>query len=134
MPPLGSQENQYDIYDFSNGEPVAFVQEKSECFQRCCFGRARALKFDVMDSRLGVAPGTLAFRTDKPCKMCCCACADICRWEASSALPDGTGFQHAKVPTCGGGGCTPTIEIMSREGAPVERTVTGPTCCIGGLV
>ena len=113
---------------------MAFVQEKSECFQRCCFGSARALKFDVMDSRLGVAPGTLAFRTDKPCKMCCCACADICRWEAASALPDGTVFQHAKVPTCGGGGCTPTIEVMSRAGAPVERTLTGPTCCIGGLV
>ena len=79
---------------------------------------------------------------DRPC-YCggCCACCDICQHKANlysappgggAAMVDETMLVASVRQPFMGGGLSPTLEVMDRDGTTKLATVTGPACCIGG--
>lgn len=124
--------NEYQIFDADTGEEIIHVTEESGVCCRLCFSPYHEAKLHFLDLRNSTSANPYMMHAIKPFKCCCCAFADICRPELAIQDSGGNYFAHAKVPLFGGG-FTPTIETMSRDEV-VHSTVTGPSCCLGGLV
>ncbi|GBG26453.1 Phospholipid scramblase 3 [Hondaea fermentalgiana] len=126
------QANKFDVFDADTGEMIIFVEEESGLCCRLCCSPNHEAKLHFKDVRYGVPADSFIMHADKPFKLNCCACFDICRHEVKVQDSNGTFFSHAKVPLFGGG-LSPQMEIMTREGE-VHTTTRGPTCCLGGLI
>jgi len=130
--PCCEQANKFRLFDAETGEEIMLITEESNIFCRACLHPHHRLELNFIDTRYGVPPDTHVMHGKKPCKCNCCICADICRHEIKVKNENGEHFAHAKMPYFGGG-LSPKIELMDREGH-VHTTTTGPTCCLGGLV
>lgn len=144
---IAEQANTYNVYSNTGG--LAFnARERSE---HCpsgnpnwCDGRALCApnhSLQLLFSKPGIiTKGADMMLIDRPC-YCgqCCACFDCCLHKAElySAGPDGAAAVDPALLVAsvrqpiGGGGFSPTLEVMDREGANIA-TVTGPCCCVGG--
>lgn len=142
------QKNKYDIYDAKTGESLMLVKEDSETCMRCCCHPNHQAKLFVFDTRhhsysaankpkTSMSPphASLAMTVNKPCKLNCCTCANLCMHEQQATLAGaaGTPIGSANKEFPCGGGCTPVIEVKDKNDQ-VYAKVVGPFFIVGGLI
>jgi len=121
--------NTYYVIHPETFETLLEIKEESGMLQRCLCKPGHSVHLDIKDVRTN----TTAMTAHKPCKcLCCCAFLNICQAEMQSFTPEGEMFAYSKVPR-GGGGFTPTLEVMDRS-ETVHSVIKGPFLITGGLV
>merc|ERR1719498_1186293 len=133
------QSNTYDIFDASNGTHLFTAQEKSEGCERMCCDPQHSLYVEFKavlnqgdmlrapKSTIQQLPSVFTAEREGCCsKMClgCCVCNDSCKQEMfvhAGGIPEGPIGKGPKdkcigyiTQPVGGGGFTPTINIMER--------------------
>mmetsp|Transcript_18067 Transcript_18067/g.32361 ORF Transcript_18067/g.32361 Transcript_18067/m.32361 type:complete len:292 (+) Transcript_18067:84-959(+) len=135
------QQNVYEAFN-EEGKAEYTIKEKSNCLCRCCCNPHHKFQLDVHE---GNEDGKILMTMFHPFRWCCCICHESCRgkmivydgevnaWENDE---EGPVIATSQQPM-GGGGFTPTFNIY--DGAYEEKKdaaykITGPFCCIAGLV
>ena len=151
MGSLGEKENVYNVYSNSGGLIFQAKEESEYCGldgrALCAPNHAVKLhlfKADMMNKAMSAVTGATkeVMLVDRPC-YCggCCACCDICQHKANlyaappgggAAMVDETMLVASVRQPFMGGGLSPTLDVMDRDGTTKLATVTGPACCIGG--
>mmetsp|Transcript_6552 Transcript_6552/g.7931 ORF Transcript_6552/g.7931 Transcript_6552/m.7931 type:complete len:408 (-) Transcript_6552:246-1469(-) len=126
-------ENKYDVFDLNSGEPVLFVKEQSDWFCRCCCAPNHRATLNVYDVRPGAPPDKIAMVVEKPFKLNCIVCHNICAHEHKTKLENGTVVGGAAKTIPFGGGCSPKLEVKNGNEESFA-IINGPCCCVGGLV
>jgi len=131
---LGEVANKYDVYTDDGGKKFRVVESSEYCglTGRCCCNPNHELKLHVFRPDYSSTESIMTF--DRPCKLGCCAFMDICRQEIS-VLEGSSGAPIAlvKQPIMGGG-FSPQLDIMDREGGELQATIKAEACCfIGGI-
>ena len=140
---LGEIANKYDVFTDDGGDKFRVIESSDYCgFTGCCpTGRVccrpnHKLQLHVYNP--GEDNGKEAMWFDRPCKCGqCCSLCDICRQEMTVYNGSGEGqpVGYIKQPLLGGG-LSPTLEVMDRNGEgeePVATIKANAVCCIGGL-
>lgn len=144
---LGETANKYDVYTNDGGKRFKVVEASEACsFEgmvptgRACCRPNHALKLHVY--RPGMFGSKEVMLIDRPfkCAGCCCTCANACAQQADvyaatteskAELSEERRIATIRQPLLGGG-LAPALDVMDREGKRLA-TITGPTCCIGGM-
>ena len=97
--------NKYDVFDVQTKQPLLFVKEESDTFFRCCCKPHHRLTLNVYDVTQG-NPNEIqpTMTVEKPFKLWCCTCCNICSQTQSAVLTSGNkpvGSAKKHVP-CGG--------------------------------
>mmetsp|Transcript_511 Transcript_511/g.1029 ORF Transcript_511/g.1029 Transcript_511/m.1029 type:complete len:285 (-) Transcript_511:269-1123(-) len=132
---LGEVANKYDVYDAGNGGDKFRVVEKSDycgLTGRCCCNPNHELQLHVYAPE--VSHSEEVFIYDRPCKCgSCCACCSICQQEMIASDNTGGQFGYIKQPFLGGG-MSPKLQVMEREGEEEYATIeSNAFCCIAGI-
>ena len=97
--------NKYDVFDVHTKQPLLYAEESSGTCMRCCCKPHHELKLKVFDVTRGnpqeIQPAMIV---DKPFRLGCCTCADICSDQHSTMLVNGdkpVGSAKKHIP-CGG--------------------------------
>lgn len=128
---LGETANKYDVYTNDGGQKFKVVESSEYCCRVCCRPN-HALQLHVFQPQVSATEEVMTM--DRPCKCGrCFSCLNICRQEMTVMERGGKTLGYISEPFLGGG-LSPTLEVMDREGGEVVATVTAnAVCCIGGL-
>jgi hypothetical protein len=134
---LGEIANTYDVFTDDGGDKYRVVEESDYCglTGRACCNPNHALQLHVFQP--GESKDSQAMVFDRPCKCgSCCAFCDICQQEMTvfeGKEETGNVIGYVKQPFLGGG-FSPTLDIMDREGGETIATVkSNAVCCIAGV-
>lgn len=136
---LGETANKYDVYTDNGGDKFRVIEtsEYCGCTGRACCRPNHALQLHVYSP--GDSTNSEVMFFDRPCKCGqCFSVCDICRQEMTvydGPESKGNKIGYIKQPFMGGG-LSPTVHIMDREGEdqePVATVKANAVCCIGGL-
>mmetsp|Transcript_28590 Transcript_28590/g.47601 ORF Transcript_28590/g.47601 Transcript_28590/m.47601 type:complete len:309 (+) Transcript_28590:113-1039(+) len=143
---FGEQANEYLIYTDEGGDgkqkfKVVETSEYCGFTGRCCCRPNHALTLHLFEPEVSTTSEVMYM--DRPCKCGqCCACCDICQQEMRVYQGDlksdnepnpNHQIGHIKMPAMGGG-FSPTLNVMDREGAEPFATIKANAfCCIGGM-
>ena len=141
---LGETANKYDAYTDDGGLQFKVVETSDLCgFWGCCpSGRAccrpnHKLQLHVYAPQYSEKKEIMYM--ERPCKCGqCCACCECCTQEmdvfkGDSAASEGEQIAHITQPLLGGG-LSPKLLIMDREGGEVQAEIqSNAVCCIGGM-
>eukprot|EP00217_Crustomastix_stigmatica_P003852 CAMPEP_0183790614 /NCGR_PEP_ID=MMETSP0803_2-20130417/1218_1 /TAXON_ID=195967 /ORGANISM="Crustomastix stigmata, Strain CCMP3273" /LENGTH=302 /DNA_ID=CAMNT_0026034855 /DNA_START=49 /DNA_END=957 /DNA_ORIENTATION=- len=135
--------NKYTIFDRDNGTKLLLAEEESECCNRVCCAPNHSLlvKIFATDPQGNKLFPVLTMEREGCCskQLHCFACMDCCLQESFIHAGEVSGepgklekdkvIGHSKVPV-GGGGLTPTVQIMDRGYSQDEplAVMQGPTC------
>eukprot|EP00543_Licmophora_paradoxa_P004091 CAMPEP_0202450766 /NCGR_PEP_ID=MMETSP1360-20130828/9326_1 /ASSEMBLY_ACC=CAM_ASM_000848 /TAXON_ID=515479 /ORGANISM="Licmophora paradoxa, Strain CCMP2313" /LENGTH=308 /DNA_ID=CAMNT_0049069149 /DNA_START=120 /DNA_END=1046 /DNA_ORIENTATION=- len=144
---LGETANRYNVYTADGTQQFKVIESSEACgFNDCCIPNGRIccrpnhkLQLHVYEPEYKQDEAVMVF--DRPCKCGqCCSFCDICRQEmrvyggGSDAVGDPSRqIAYIKQPI-GGGGLSPSLEIMERdEETPMASVTANAICCIGGI-
>ncbi|KAL7574466.1 hypothetical protein ACA910_015834 [Epithemia clementina (nom. ined.)] len=128
---LGEIANKYDAYTDDGGLKFRVVESSEYCglTGRCCCKPNHKLQLHVYHE------GEEVVYIDRGCKCGqCCSFHECCRQEMTVYQGPGEGSKlgHIMEPT-GGGGFSPTLQVMDRDENQVATIKAKAFCCIGGI-
>jgi hypothetical protein len=133
---LGETANKYDVFTDDGGDKYRVIESSEYCglTGRCCCAPNHKLQLHVFHPEENKDSAIMMF--DRPCKCGqCCSVADICRQEMTvyEGAGEGNQISYIKQPFLGGG-LSPTLHVMDRDGEePIATIKANAVCCIGGL-
>jgi len=146
-------ENEYRVFDTHTGRVIAYVKEESNATARCLCAPEHSLMLNIIGvDQMGTPNSTLMTMEregcfGKPCLGCPAVsgmCQDQMRLHHGLVQGDPGSVQQAQpiigqaIVPCGGGWCTPTVEVFEGENnsspfSIVKSTGTCP-CLFGGML
>mmetsp|Transcript_4372 Transcript_4372/g.9384 ORF Transcript_4372/g.9384 Transcript_4372/m.9384 type:complete len:316 (-) Transcript_4372:232-1179(-) len=128
---LGEVANKYDAFTDDGGLKFRTVETSEYCglTGRCCCRPNHKLQLHVYQE------GNEVMYLDRGCKCGqCFSCHECCRQEMKVHMGPGEGemIAHIMEPSMGGG-LSPTLQVMDRDGNDVATIKANATCCIGGI-
>jgi hypothetical protein len=140
---FGETANKYDVFTDDGGKKFRVIETSDYCgfTGRVCCRPNHALKLHVYLPEIDTEHGVM--HMNRPCKCGqCCAVADICRQEmhvyegeghAESDEDPNALIGYIQQPV-GGGGLSPQLNVMNREGGePIATIQAEAVCCIAGM-
>ncbi|KAK3248319.1 hypothetical protein CYMTET_42211 [Cymbomonas tetramitiformis] len=133
------QQNSYKIYD-QNGQKILKIKEDSSCLCRVCCRPYHQLQLEVKNEISDDHEQVLLLDRPFRCGSCCPVWGPCCqqqldvyvREKGEGGEDDPNLLGSVTQPLCGGF-CTPTVEVKEKKQEEPFATITGPTCCFGGL-
>ena len=140
---FGETANKYDVFTDDGGKKFRVIETSDYCgcTGRVCCRPNHALKLHVYLPEIDTEHGVM--HMDRPCKCGqCCACCKLCRQEMRVYEGEGN-FESDEDPSkligyiqqpFMGGGLSPQLDVMDREGGePIATIQAEGVCCVAGI-